>query len=181
MSSEYTNDNQSRREIAIYWTRGYPMVSAYVRSMIHSLHDAEDVIQEVAVAVAENFEQFDPSKQLMPWIMGIARHKVVDHIRAKGSSRQSFNDHTMLQISEAFESIESESDDMKKALEECMGRLKDRPRHVLELRYLREMDISAVSERMGLSSNAIYVMLHRIRTSLAQCIQGKTQIGWEIS
>ncbi len=167
--------------MAIHWMRAYPMVSAYVRSMIFSLHDAEDVIQEVAAAMAENFDQFDQSKALMPWVMGIARHKVVDHIRAKGSAQQTFDGPTMQQISKAFESIEGESDELKIALEDCMRQLKKRPRHVLELRYLREMDIADISERMGLSSNAIYVMLHRIRTSLSQCIQSKTHIGWETS
>jgi RNA polymerase sigma-70 factor, ECF subfamily len=167
--------------MAIHWNRAYPMVSAYVRSMIFSLHDAEDVIQEVAVAVAENFDQFDQTKELMPWVMGIARHKVVDHIRSKGRRRQGFDDPTMQHISEAFESIASESDNMKEALDDCMRQLKNRPRHVLELRYLREMGISDIAERMGLSSNAIYVMLHRIRTALAQCIQGKIDIRWETS
>jgi len=165
----------------VHWTRAYPMISAYVRSMIFSLHDAEDVIQEVAVAVAESFDQFDQSKALMPWVMGIARHKVVDHIRTKGRNPLTFDNDTMGQISEAFESIERESDHMKKALDDCMRQLKERPRHVLELRYLREMDISDISQRMGLSTNAIYVMLHRIRTSLALCIQGKTNIQWETS
>ncbi len=167
--------------MAIHWMRAYPMVSAYVRSMIFSLHDAEDVIQEVAAAMAESFDQFDQSKALMPWVMGIARHKVVDHIRAKGSVRQVFDDPAMQQISNAFESIEGESEDMKIALDDCMRQLKQRPRHVLELRYVREMDIADISERMGLSSNAIYVMLHRIRTSLSECIQSKTQLGWESS
>jgi len=92
-----------------------------------------------------------------------------------------FDDPAMQQISNAFESIEGESDEIKIALDDCMRQLKKRPRHVLELRYLREMDISDISERMGLSSNAIYVMLHRIRTSLSQCIQSKTQLGWETS
>ena len=156
-------------------------MSAYVRSMIFSLHDAEDVIQEVAVAVAESFDQFDQSRPLTPWVMGIARNKVVDHIRAKGRGQLTLDEPTMQQVSQAFESIERESDDMKQALADCMRRLKTRPRHVLELRYLREMQISEISERMGLSSNAIYVMLHRIRTSLAQCIQGKVSIRWETS
>ena len=157
------------------------MVCAYVRSTIFSFHDGEDVIQEVAVAMAENFDQFDPSKALMPWVMGIARHKVVDHIRAKGSCRPTFDDQTMQEISHAFESIQDESDGMKKALDDCIKQLKSRPRHILELRYLREMNISDISQRMGLSSNAIYVMLHRIRTTLAQCIQGKTHIQWDAS
>jgi len=180
MSTDNTQDQARnlKRELAIRWTRAYPMVSVYVRSMIFKLHDAEDVIQDIAVAVAENFDQFDQSREIMPWIMGIARHKVVDYIRAAANPQPTFDSHTMQQISEAFTSIENESGDMREALDKCISRLKKRPRHVLELRYLREMTISDIAERLDLSSNAIYVMLHRIRSVLAECIEKKTSIEW---
>jgi len=181
MSSENTQDSQSRHKMAICWSQVYPMVSAYVHSMIFNFHDSEDVIQEVGVAMADDFDQFDQSKELLPWVMAITRHKVVDYIRCKGRRRQTFDDYTMQLISEAFESIAGESDDVKNALEDCMRQLKKRPRHVLELRYLRELDVLDISKRMGLSSNAIYVMLHRIRTVLAECIQSKINIRWETS
>lgn len=179
MADQTDHEKAYRRHIASEWMHVCPMVSAYIRSVVFSFHDAEDLIQEVAMAFAEHFTRIDTDKPILPWALSIARHKVIDYLRAKGRRRHVFDEAAMQHITEAYQSVEPEGEDIKAALNECMERLSDRPRHVIELRYLRDMNIAGIAGRLGLSHNAVYVMLHRIRESLANCVRIKLKMQWD--
>lgn len=174
-------DNLMKRNLATSWTRVSPTLAAFVRSKITSLHDAEDVIQEVAIAFADSFERSYNKTPLIPWVLGIARHKVADYYRAKGSTPIQFDDETLKHVVAAFDDIQDEMETIRNALDECMAKLQERPRHMVTMRYLRDMTVVDISERFGMSCNAVYVMLHRIRESLAKCIQHKTHLRLRIS
>ena len=176
-----SKDHEFEGQLARRWTTVQPLVSSYVRSMIHSFHDAEDVIQEVAVAFAESFHRFDPEKSVVPWALSIARHKVVDYIRARGQKPAAFDSETLQRILHAYESVQDESQEIQLALQSCMKKLKDRPHHVVDLRYKRDMSVGDIAQRLGMSDKAVYMMLSRVRTALAKCIQGKLRTQWRIA
>ncbi|MEJ1158710.1 sigma-70 family RNA polymerase sigma factor [Prosthecomicrobium sp. N25] len=49
--------------------------------------DAEDVLQEILIAVHTRLHTYDPSRPASAWVHAIARHKVIDHLRAGARSR----------------------------------------------------------------------------------------------
>ncbi len=173
------HESQSRQNLAAQWTKVYPIVSAYVHSLIFSFHDAEDVVQEVAITLAQRYDSFDPTRDFVPWVLGIARHKALDHLRAQGRENELFDKHSLAAFTQAFVAIEDEVDEMRSILDECMARLNEKSRRVLRFRYLCEMSISEISRSMELAQNAVYVLLHRAREALARCIQQKTRGVWE--
>ncbi len=156
-----------------------PTVSAYVRSTILNYHDSEDIIQDIAVIFAEKYDRLDPSREVLPWVLRIARYEVVNHFRAHGRGQKLLDDAVLLRLEHAYCGISGESEDIKEALHTCIESLNDRPRHVLKLRYFREMEIRDISQRLGLSNNAIYIILCRVREALANCVQKKTNVPWE--
>ena len=60
-------------EMAALWVQSQSIVSAYITANVIDLHHAEDLIQDVAKAVAEKFDAFDRSRPFTPWVLGIAR------------------------------------------------------------------------------------------------------------
>jgi RNA polymerase sigma-70 factor (ECF subfamily) len=58
-------------------------------------------------------------------------------------------------------------------LRECMGELPARSRQMVEQRYTGGGTVQTLSETLGRSSGSIRVALHRIRTTLLECIQRK--------
>jgi len=173
------HESQSRQNLAAQWTKVYPIVSAYVHSLIFSFHDAEDVIQEVAITLAQRYDSYDPTREFVPWVLGIARHKALDHLRAQGRQNELFDTHSLTAFTQAFVAIEHEVDEMRSILDECMARLSDKSHRALRFRYLREMSVRDISRNMGLTRNAVYVVLHRAREALTRCIQRKTRVEWE--
>lgn len=176
------SENPKRpRNSAITWMQILPAVSAYVRSTILNYHDSEDIIQNIAVVFAEKYDRLDPSRKVLPWILRIARYEVVNYFRSQGREQIIFDEKTLQRIQRAYHVIHDESEGIKKALHTCIESLNDRPRHVLKLRYLREMEIGDISRRLGLSSNAVYIMLCRVREALAKCVQKKAGVLWKLT
>jgi RNA polymerase sigma factor (sigma-70 family) len=67
--------------------------------------------------------------------------------------------------------MESEISSMHTALENCIERVEGRPRKLLEMRYVREMTPRKIAATTGMNSNAVSVMLHRVRRALRECIE----------
>lgn len=60
------------------------LVHAYCRRTLAVSADAEDVTQLVFVTAWSRRASFDPARGSLPaWLLGIARHKVIDQLRAR--------------------------------------------------------------------------------------------------
>src|SRR5206468_7654862 len=49
--------------------------------------DIEDVVQETLLAIHLKRQTWDASQKLTPWVNAIARHKMIDAMRRRGSRR----------------------------------------------------------------------------------------------
>ncbi len=52
--------DDNMRQAARLWTLAQPVVSAFVTSVVRDFTARDDVLQEVAVAVLESFDRYDP-------------------------------------------------------------------------------------------------------------------------
>ena len=67
---------------AEFYDRATPEVFRYLaRSVLGNRAIAEDLTQETFVAVVVAAKDGRPESLTMPWVMGVARHKLVDHYR----------------------------------------------------------------------------------------------------
>lgn len=174
MSRETTTSN----EFAVLWATAFPRLRTFVLMCVPSYHDAEDIIQETAVAAASEFAHYDQDRSFMAWVLGIARNRVLRHWRGKGSMKQIlFDEETLAQVESAFIKIELNPDPRQEALEACLGLLTDRSRRLIEHRYVHGLAIEKLSNRLGITVNSAYSQLYRIRQSLAECIRRRLQLG----
>lgn len=61
-----------------------PLVNGYVRRRIRVDADAEDLTAQVFHRMLENLSRYDDRRgSVRTWILGIARHAVIDHVRAR--------------------------------------------------------------------------------------------------
>lgn len=170
-------DRSNPSQLVAFFTRQWldaePTVSAFIFSSVRDFHAAEDLIQTVAVDAAAAIESYDRSRPFGPWIMGIARNRVLKHYRSVSSDALTFDAETLASIADAHESITDEIDDRRRSLRQCIEQLTDRARDVVKLRYEDDLPAAAIADRLGLNANAVYVTLHRARQTLADCIEGK--------
>jgi RNA polymerase sigma-70 factor, ECF subfamily len=177
-NSALTDAASERAQLAADWERARTAVFAQLLAGIGSFHDAEDVLQEVAVSVAKNYGAYDRSRPFVAWALGIARNHMLMYFRRYHRSRLVFNDQLMATISQQLESIsESVFDQRREALHSCINGLEERQRRLIEMRYSRGFSIVQIAESLGKSVTAVKGSLHRVRKSLERCVGSRAGKG----
>ena len=161
-------------ELTVRWTQAQPLVTSYITSVVRDFNNVEDVVQEVAVAVARGYAASDRSRPFVPWALGIARHKVADFQRKSFRNKQVFDSDLLKTIERAHREIEPEAQDIRRALDTCVERLQDKGKTLVQMRYTDNLMPAQIAERIGMTANAVTVGLHRIRKALSECIRKHT-------
>jgi RNA polymerase sigma-70 factor (ECF subfamily) len=160
----------SRQELAAHWVKAQPVVAAFIASIVRDSHRADDLLQDVARISAVKFDEYDPSRPFTSWVLGIARFEILRFRRSQGRSRIVFSDSLLENLIEDFENQSEHNDERRRALRDCLEGISGRRRIVLEMRYQRDLRPPDIAERLGITSNAVLLLLHRTRRILADCI-----------
>jgi RNA polymerase sigma-70 factor, ECF subfamily len=145
-----------------------------VAGAVVDFNDAEDVVGQVAEIVVRKFGEYDPARPFVAWALGVARNQVLQHYERRAGQRHAYFDEQTLEILEAAQvEIADELPARLAALKDCMDQIRGKSRRVLEMRYVHDLKPEVVAEALGMSRNAVWVMLHRIRTALKECIEQK--------
>jgi RNA polymerase sigma-70 factor, ECF subfamily len=164
-------DTESMRELARLWIQSQPAISAYLTANVIDAHHAEDLVQEVAQVVAEKFDEYDRKRSFTSWTLGIARNRLLKYYRTRSRDRLVLSEAALTQLGGALERVEFEAEDRRIALRTCLERIEGRRRRVLEMRYGENVKVQEIAQQLGMSSDGVSVMLHRIRSALHVCIE----------
>ena len=125
--------------------------------------EAEDVLQEVLLAVHLKRGTWDTARPIGPWLSTIVRNKMIDSLRRRGR-------HVTVPIEDVIETLETEEQsdamDMLDA-ERMLDRLGDPQRDIVRSISLRGAGIRETAERLKMTEGAVRVALHRALKSLA--------------
>lgn len=131
---------------------------------------AEDLTQETFLAAVAELRRGTRIVAPLPWILGVARHKFLDHLR-----RQQRRGWTLLPWEESMidEEIQVSVDD-EYAQEVAMAALAavpSRQREALVLRYLDGMSVPEVATAIGRGVEATESLLARGRAAFRRVLQ----------
>ena len=175
--STQDNNADAPRQLARLWMEAQPSVLSFICASIPRFHDAEDVLQEVAVDVADHFDRYDPSRPFVAWAIGIARFKVAAHFRQQNRESPLLSGEMIDLVAEAHERQHEQLDDMREPLETCLEELSAKARRVVKMRYSEDLRSGDIAEKIGSTSGSVRVMLVRSRTQLLDCIKEKLSSG----
>lgn len=164
-------------EIAVLWTNAHPAVAAFVSSIVPGFQDADDILQRVAVAIIKNYDKFDKERSFVAWAIGIAKNEILMYHRTKSQSKVIFSTNAIQTISEIHEKESTKFSDMRKSLDLCTKKLKGRSKRILEMRYVSELSIPRIAQKLGMTHSAVYTTFHRIRLALRDCINRQMSSG----
>ena len=152
------------------WLQAQHALGGFVCLHVPDHHLADDIIQEVAELAAERFDQYDHDRPFIAWLIGIARNRIAQAYRDKGRRPIVYSSEVLDSIANAYTTMQPTDDDRLDGLRQCMSRLSDRHRRVVELRYARQMTSEQIAEQVACSPRAVTSMLQRIRTALRKCV-----------
>ncbi len=175
MSEPLTPADQER--FTRHWTQASRMVADYIGSLVPNFHEAEDLLQNVAVVLLRKFPQYDPAQPFAFWAMGIARYEILGRRRAFARSRTVFTPDLAEQAAEIVQELDAESEARQRALRECLRGVGTKAGDVLRLRYQEALEPQDIAGRLGVSAVSIRVMLSRLRSTLQGCIQSRLAVS----
>lgn len=165
------DENKKREEFTHCWLAAEPSVSAYVCASISGFHDAEDVVQRIAQELARRFDEYDSKRPFVGWALWIARSRVIDFYRTQDRTRVVFSDELLGQLADTIAERADGRSHRREALEACLDELPPRSRRLLDLRYVEERSAAEMAQETGTTSGSVRVLLSRVRTVLASCIE----------
>lgn len=153
------------------FTTHEPSLRAFVRKLVPSRGDADDVLQNVAVVLWEKFGQFREGADFKAWAFGVARFEVLAWLRDKGRDRLVLDEDVVLQIADESAADESRLMRHRDALEDCMRKVSPDQRELLRQAYAQNASIQEVALGSGRTVAGFYQWLHRVRRLLLDCIR----------
>jgi RNA polymerase sigma-70 factor (ECF subfamily) len=167
---------------------------ALVRVRDHSV--AEELVQEALLAALQSYESFSGQSSERTWLIGILKHKIIDHYRRLSRMRQ-FNpdDEVAFEHDELFQQSGEwgghwnldlgpgewamspdravEKSEFWVILSHCLMELPERTAAAFTLREVEQLSTEEICKVLDVSAANLWVMLHRARMHLRNCLQVK--------
>ncbi len=151
-------------------------VFGYIMAMVRDVHDAEDLFQEVSLAVVRQAGEAGKVEDLVGWMKSIARNLVRNFWRQQ-RTRETLalpTEELARVIDEACEQSRPDPLVLQEehgAMLKCLGKLRGRARHIMQLRFLQGMEYEEMSRELQQKPNAIRQAVLRTRQALLKCIE----------
>jgi RNA polymerase sigma-70 factor (ECF subfamily) len=162
MSGEPAATGDPRAVLLDAFDGALPRVYGYVLSRCGQKALAEDLTAETFLAAVDAVRREDPPPVSTAWLVGVARHKLVDHWRRQAREQRGLN---------ALEAVDPGGDDpWDERIEALRARdvlvgLAPHHRAALTLRYLDDLSVPEVASLLHRTVHATEALLVRSRAA----------------
>lgn len=151
---------------------------------------AEDLVQETLLAALKGFEKFQGRGAERTWLIGIMKHKIADHFRRAQRevltrpvtdwfTEDEFFDTSDGEWNSAHAPVDWQASPAQvverisfwKAFNDCLAHMPARTASAFTLREVDGLQSEAICRMLGISLNNLWVMLHRARMRLRDCLE----------
>lgn len=173
-------DNARYEAFITLFARHEPDLRRFIRSLLPTAHDVDDVVQQSAIAIWRKFDQFDLATHFMKWACVIARFEALAYRRKMARDRLVFSEEIMeLMADEGVEELDTRRAEHD-ALEACLAAMPEKQRRFVTLAYTPGVKTKELAEAAGSTAAAFYMRLKRLRRQLLECVESKVQQAGEI-
>lgn len=164
----------------------------FARARLGSDDEAEDAVQDAFAGAAKNAPKFRGESALETWLIAILKNKVTDILRQRNRRPIIASDLSGVgpddALAELFERRSVWRDarqpagwenpeaalhaaQFQSAFSTCLDQLPSRQSRVFMQREIDQLDAAELSHKHGLSVANIYVIIHRARLALRDCMR----------
>ena len=153
------------------FTRTQRPLYLFLLSQTASVADAEDLLQETNLIILAKCRQYQEGTNFGTWARQIAQFELLRFRRKSRRDKLRFSDEFFDAVARESETREPDLEVRRRALEQCLKKLRDKDRELIQLRYHPNNSGKEVAEQIGRPQNAVYQSLMRIRRVLLECMQ----------
>ena len=164
----------------------------YASLQLRDAGAAEDAVQDTLIAALEGRDRFAGNSSVKTWLTGILKHKIIDHIRRQSREQPLVAGDSDASEAEAVDALflenghwrqrPSDWGDPDKALEnqafmavfeQCAKNMPAKTARAFMMREVMELDTTDICKELDVSTTNCWVILHRARLSLRECLEMK--------
>ena len=135
------------------FTQSQRAIYLYIIPLVSSAADAEEVLQETNVVIWSKWAQFEPGTNFVAWGRAIARLEVFRFRRRSSKRCQLLGDEVIELIASETEEQPNDFDLRRDALAECVGKLREKDRELIQMRYAVGSTGDDVANELGRPAN----------------------------
>ena len=187
-----TADQDVRRSEFDDWVHAHTCdLLRYAKAHVREGAVAEDLVQLAFIAAWEGRGKFQQRSSPRTWLFSILKKKIADHWR------KAYRDPVIHGVEPVDEDFFQENgawaqghvpDDrghdgpeqrerILRFLAECLEKLPDHWRAVVEMKFLKEKDAGAICQGLGISPTNYWQQIHRAKVRLHDCVNTKMKKG----
>lgn len=162
-------DAEQQRFLSLF-LRSEREIFRYVAVLVPNVADAEDIVQQTAIALWEKFDAYDPSQPFTPWACRFALNKAKQWVERRQRWQALLDKGLAEELALRRDEMRPEIELRLRHLEGCLNKLPEEQRSLVEGYYYRRDGVEKLALHSGRTVAATYKILQRIRQALQTCI-----------
>jgi RNA polymerase sigma-70 factor (ECF subfamily) len=160
-----------RQAMRVLFQRHNVRVYRFVLRLVGNAAIAEEIVGDVFLNVWQHAARFQSRCEVTTWLLTIARHKAISHLRRRGEAE--LTDAMADQVPDPGEDAEMvvARADRAKLVRACLSELSPLHREVIDLVYYHEKSIEEVAEIVGAPKATVKTRMFYARSHLARLIK----------
>lgn len=167
---------------------------AFATLQLSDRHHAEDAVQEALIGALKNVGAFGGKAALKTWVFAILKNKIADVLRQKSRFVEASS---LLREEEEEEDFSAlfdkrghwnnedrpmgwehpefslQQQQFWQVFEACLERLPPQQARLFMMREFVELETDEICQTVGITINNLFVVLHRSRLRLRECLENK--------
>ncbi|MDP6717179.1 MAG: sigma-70 family RNA polymerase sigma factor [Pirellulaceae bacterium] len=164
-----SNDDERYEAFTRLLVEHEPRVRSFLRGLLPTWHDVEEVAQEASLIAWRKFDDFEEGTSFGGWLLTIARFEALKCRRRVARSPLVFADDVWDLLAE-----EASGEDLQQIrrehLEVCLGKLENSKRDLLLNVHSPGVVMREVALQAGKSEQAFYKVIQRLRRIVLDCV-----------
>lgn len=151
------------RDFETIYRQYFPKLYNYIFYRILSKEDAEDIVSNIFMKVANHLEKFDPKKaSFSTWIYRIAKNTLIDFYRARKIDLSLDNEAAGVVVPVDFEEqLEQIASPRRQAIYEELSKLKERERLIVYYKFFEGCNNRQLAAMLDMNESTVGTVLAR--------------------
>lgn len=167
----FGDQNASQQRFLSLFLQSEREIFRYVAALVPNVADAEDIVQQTAMALWEKFDTYDPSQPFTPWACRFALNKAKQWTERRQRWQVLLEGGLAEELAQRRDALRPELEVRLKHLEGCLNKLPEDHRSLVEGYYYRRDAIEKLAATSSRTVAATYKTLQRVREALQRCIE----------
>lgn len=172
---------EDRAAMHRFYLRHSRAVHAFAWRRLGESDAAQDVVVDTMYEVWRSAPQFAGHSQVKTWVLGIARHKLLDRLRAEGRFETSeLTDEVLDTAADAAPGPYALLLSKQRAqnLADCLEALPDVQKECLHLSFYEDMSLKDIAALQEVPTNTVATRIHHAKRKLSDCLARSLGADW---